>query len=80
MASSEMQSQRVVVLEHIRVAFVNGRSVDADCHMLSVVVNLIVRHGETTLPLLGEHLLDTTAHGINHIEICQLSYSSDVLR
>ena len=63
------ERKSVVCLQQICVSFVDFIAVNADNYFLLYLVNLIVWHREMSAPLLIEHFLDTTAYGINHIEV-----------
>ncbi len=64
-----MQGERVILFEQFGVTFVDGIAVDAHGNLFLLVVNLIIRHREATFHLIGKHLLDTSADGVNHIEM-----------
>lgn len=51
------------------LTLIYGIAIYADRNFFFLIVNLIVRHRESTLHLFGKHLLDSTAYRINHVEM-----------
>lgn len=64
-----VQGQSVIILEQFGVSLIYGIAIDADCNLFLLIVNLIVRHRESTLHLFGKHLLDSPTYRINHVEM-----------
>jgi len=64
-----VQSQSVIVFEQFGVPLIYGITIYADRNLFLRIVNLIVRHRESTLHLFGKHLFDSPAYRVNHVEM-----------
>lgn len=57
------------MLQKISVFLIYHPSIDGYPYITMLIVNLVIRHGEKSVALLGIYFLDATPDGVYHIEI-----------